>query len=252
MRLATTCLTLLFTLLALAACGKKGPVRPLEERRPQAVQNAVLLQRGAGFQLRWKMPRHNQDGAPLTDLQSVEIEHLFSDPGEFCAECPGPWPQLARINPQLPAPARQVGELYLLSDQGAGAGQTARYRLTPRNSQGDAGLPLTLTQVYRPPQPGPTGLAIQPHDRSLDLSWQPVAVPVGAKLLGYQVYRRRGTAPFSPLPTNLKPLAETRFADFGLENAQTYSYRVRALFDFAGQQLESLPTEELSATPSGG
>ncbi|WP_020677090.1 fibronectin type III domain-containing protein [Geopsychrobacter electrodiphilus] len=239
-------------LILLCACGKKGPVRPLQEKVPQAVEAAKILQRGESFQLQWKMPKHNQDGSSLNDLDEILVERIFSTEDEFCSECTTPWPLIARIHPQLPKPAQQVRNLYLLSDSGALKGQVGRYRLSARNKEGALGLALILKQSYRQPVSPPSDVRIIPHDQSLELNWKPTETLEGAVLVGYQIYRRSGTEPFAPLSTNLRPIKETRFADFGLTNGRTYYYRVRSLFKFGEERLESLPSIPVSATPAAG
>ncbi len=246
--LLPTCLTLLL----LAGCGNKGPIRPFQQKLPGAVKSAKLLQRGVGFQLQWKLPQRNQDGSALSDLDSVNVERLFSTESEFCAECRDPWPLIARVHPDLPAPAQSVGALFLLSDSGAILGQTARYRLQARNRLGDLGQSLILKQDFRQPVAAPTGLSITAYDRSIVLHWQPTAIPAGAGLVGYQIYRREGDKPFRPLALNLRPIEKVEFSDYGLQNSRTYYYRVRSLFNFAGQMLESLPSVEISARPTAG
>ena len=240
------------TLLLIAGCGNKGPVRPFQEKLPSAVQSARILQRGAEFQLLWKAPQRNQDGTPLSDLDTVNIARLFSSEGQFCAECTKPWPVIARIQTELSAPAQTAGDLYLFSDQGATKGQTARYRLQPQNRLGDVGPVLTLKQEYRSPIAAPTGLIAVPHDRSVDLNWQPASIPTGGTLVGYQIYRRENDKPFFPLAINLHPEKKMVFSDFGLNNSSTYHYRIRSLFDFKGQLVESLPSLEVSAQPTAG
>lgn len=251
MRIRSLFLTCL-TLLLLAGCGNKGPVRPYQEKLPETVRSAKLLQRGDGFQLQWKMPQRNQDGSPLSNLQAVHVERLFSFESEFCEECRDPWPLIARVHPDVPSPAQSVGAIYLLSDNGAVLEQTARYRLQARNLLGDMGQPLILKQVFREPVPAPTGLNIMSHDRSTELRWLPTTLPAGARFVGYQIYRREENTPFQPLALNLRPIKKNEFSDYNLQNSRTYYYRVRSLFDFAGETLESLPSVEISAQPSAG
>lgn len=243
-------LTLLGACLLLQACGNKGPLQPLTGKQPAAVASASLLQRGESFQLQWQLPQSNQDGTRLTDLAQVEVERLISAPSDFCPDCPDAWPRIARINPQLPAPALQVRDLYILSDQAGPVGSNVYYRLRPRNMQGLYGPPQALQQAIREPVAAPAGLNAVADDRRVELSWNPSAAPAGATLLGYQVYRRPAGQPFSPLPTNLSPLEKTGFSDFGLDNGRRYEYRVRSLFDFSGERLESLPGEPVTAVPA--
>ena len=238
-------------LLLLNGCGRKGPLQPLHEERPQPIQNARLLQRGDSFQLQWQLPKQNQAGA-RAEIDAVEVERLIASADAYCAECSDPWPRVARITPRSPAPARQVRQLFLLSDAGGASGLNVYYRLRVQNLQGYFGPALTLQQSARAPLPAPTNLSVASRDRSVELNWQAAEIPPGATLLGYQVYRRLADQPYSPLPTNLKPLQTTRFSDLGLENGLVYSYRVRSLFDFSGEQVESLPGTEVSATPNPG
>ncbi len=215
------------------------------------MESARILQRGADFQIQWQMPQNNQDGTPV-EIEFVQIERLHSTEAEFCSECPDPWPLLARVYPQLPAPAQRVNDRYLISDRGSSPELTARYRLKVRNKDGDYGTPLILKQNYRTPLEAPAEIQISAYDRSAELHWQPATVPAGASLIGYQVYRRSAKNSFSPVPTTLRPLKKPEFSDFGLENGRRYFYRVRSLFDFNGQLLESLPSNELSAIPAAG
>ena len=247
-----TCLTLLIAMLLLTACGKKGPVRPLEEKLPGTVTDVRLVQRGAGFLLQWKMPQQNLDGTPLDDLDRVYVERLVAEDADFCPECSAPWPLLARISPQLPRPARHINDQFLLSDGEFAPGARIHYRLRARNRQGDFGPVVELDQSIRPSFTGPADLLVSGSDRSADLRWQPAVLPGSARLLGYQIYRRVDDAPYSPLPTNLRPLEQTHFSDFGLENDRLYHYRVRSLFDFGGKLLESLPSREVSTIPKAG
>lgn len=250
-RSALLLLLLLIATLPVAGCGKKGPLQPRQQLRPGPVENARLIQRGTTFQLRWRLPQTTGAGTP-TEIDSVRVERLVSPPDAYCPECSDPWPIIARINPRLPDPARQIRDMFLLNNAVGQAGSTVYYRLSAHNLDGYTGPSLILQQSFREPPASLTGLEAVSADRSAELRWQPATPPSGATLLGYQVYRRLSGEDYSPLPTNIKPLSEPRFSDFGLENGRRYEYRVRSLFDFSGEQVESLPGEEISITPQAG
>jgi hypothetical protein len=76
-----------------------------------------------------------------------------------------------------------------------------------------------------PGVPGaPAGLAAEPDDTVVHLSWSPFA---GAA--GYFVYRDGGQDPLNPTP-----ITETAYDDIGLTNGRAYTYTV-AVADAAGQ-----------------
>jgi len=243
-------LLVLMVFLLLMGCGKRGPVRPLIEKLPQSVTAAELIQRGNGFLLSWKMPTENQDGTRLDDLDHVEIRRVFAPPAEFCSECPTPWPLIARISPQLPAPAKRIKQTYLLVDRGAETGQVAHYRLTVLNREGHASVPVDLQRIWRRPQAAPVLVKSVVGDRSVTLEWRPASVPEGASFVGYQLYRREAESEFSLLPMTIRPLEKPEFSDYGLRNGQTYVYRITRLSEVDGQRCESLPSAEIWVVPT--
>jgi len=217
---------------------------------PQSVTAAELTQRGNGFLLRWKMPTDNQDGTRLDDLDHVEIRRIFATPAEFCSECPTPWPLIARISPQLPAPAKRVKQTYLLVDGGAETGQVAHYRLTALNREGHASLPVDLQRVWRTPQAAPVLVESAVGDRSVTLEWRPSPGPEGATPVGYQLYRREAESEFSLLPMTIRPLEKPEFSDYGLLNGHAYVYRITSLSEIDGQRYESLPSADILVVPT--
>jgi hypothetical protein len=243
-------LVLMMFLVLLIGCGKRGPVRPLIEKLPRGVTGAELTQRGNGFLLSWKMPTENQDGTRLDDLDVVEIRRLFVAPAEFCSECPAPWPLIARISPQLPAPARRIKQTYLFIDQGAAVGQVAHYRLTALDREGRASAPVELHQAWRTPDAAPELVRAVAGDRSVSLEWKASLVPEGATLLGYQLYRREAETEYSLLPMTIRPLEKPEFSDFGLVNGKVYTYRMTRLIEVDGDMFESLPSADIRVIPT--
>jgi predicted small lipoprotein YifL len=239
-------------LLFLTACGKKGPVRPLQAQLPEAVRNVELRQRGAELLLGWQLPTRNQNETPLEAPPVVEIYRMRFDPADDCPECKDRSTLLHSINPELPHPARLSGDRYLLRDRQVAAGQGYQYRLVPRTASGQHGSPLQVRIVFAAAPAAPTGLRAKAHDRSATLSWHPLQAAAGQTLLGYRVYRRLEGSGQPAILLNRQPLAALRYDDLNLENGRLYSYRIRALLRHGEQRLESLPSAAVTALPQAG
>lgn len=238
--------TALLCLVLLAACGNKGPVRPLETVQPNPVQAPELRQQGDALLLGWQLPATEQDKAPLVDIYRSSY-----DPQDQCPECFDRSTLLASINPELPQPAQLSGKRYLLFDRQLQAGTGYQYKLIVRDRDGELSRPVILRQSFSEPVPAPQQLSGEPRDSSVLLQWQASPLAPGDQLLGYLLYRYSGTAPqFYPL--NAQPLTEPRYEDFSLKNGTRYHYRLRALVQRGKQQIESLASDELSVTPKAG
>ncbi len=242
----------LLALILLAACGKKGPVRPLETLRPGAPTALELHQQGETLLLGWQLPTQNMDGGGIKQPPLLDIYRLTFDPRDNCLECPDRSILWHSINPEFPDPAQRVGARYQLRDRQLQAGTGYQYKLVPRNAVGENGRAVILRQIFTTPLTAPGQFSAAAQDSSVKLSWQAVSLPPDALLLGYQVYRRQDAGGATPYPINPKPVQQTRFEDFGLQNGSRYHYRVRALIKRGEQQFEGLSTEELAVIPRTG
>lgn len=74
-------------LLALA-CGKKGDPQPPLPRGPNAVKDLAVEQEGDDAVLTFSFPDRLQTGAPLTDLQSIEVYRVLNPPPALTAPRP--------------------------------------------------------------------------------------------------------------------------------------------------------------------
>lgn len=241
----------LLCLIALAACGNKGPVRPLKIAAPDAIKAPELRQQGDALLLGWQLPSSNQDGSPLAKPPVVDIYRMTYDPTDDCPECFDRSTLLVSINPQLPAPAQQVGKRYLLHDRPLLAGTGYQYKLIARNQDDEQSQPVILRQAYNEPVAAPQQVIAIPRDRSVLLQWQTAPLAEGDSLLGYLVYRRLDSEE-SLYPLTKQPLPETQFEDFNLDNDTRYHYRVRVLIQRGRQKIEGLASPELSTTPKAG
>lgn len=240
---------LFLVLLILAACGKKGPVRPLEAHLPNAPGSVELVQSGDELLLSWKLPDRNQDGTPLAAPPTIDIYRMLFDPNDSCPECRDRSTLLYSIDPELPEPAQIDGDRYLLRERKVSAGQGYHYRLVPVDRNGQAGEPLVKRIAFLAPPAAPEGLRVTPHDRSTVLDWEPLQPAAGFELVGYHVYRRDTDAGQPLQRLTKRALAESSYNDYNLANGKSYDYQLRALLKKDDRLLESLPTAIVSATP---
>ncbi|WP_305041966.1 hypothetical protein [Geoalkalibacter sp.] len=240
-------------LLTLSACGKKGPVRPLSELSPAAPPAFSAVQAGENVLLSWELPRANQDGSPLEDLVGFRIFRLDFAPGDACPECREESAALvAELDlDYLPAASRQ-GERLFWFDTRAAQDSGYLYRLLPVNRKGRPGAPARAQLLVVAPPPAPAPPSASGHDRLVRLRWEPAVAPHGTRLLGYQLYRRTGEAPFPPAPLTAEPLPATDYEDFAVENGREYRYALRLLLEQDGRPVQSSRSTEVRVTPLAG
>lgn len=240
--------------LSLAACGKKGPVRPLSVASPVASPAFGAVQMGEGIVLTWRRPDLNQDSTPLSDLAGFRIERAHYSPDDPCPACREAEAVLiADLDlDYFPAGGMQDDQLFW-TDHRITPGLGYFYRITAVNRAGRAGLAAHLhLRTDIPPEP-PADIRAEGHDRLVRLSWSPVeGVSLEHEIIAYQVYRRTGNASFSPAPLSATMLRDPHFEDFSVENGKTYHYAVRTLVQKADMQISSMLSQQVSATPVTG
>jgi len=244
--------SLLLLILLLFACGKKGPVRPLEAKRPGPVTALELRQQGTALLIGWQLPVNNLDGSALEKPPTLEIYRMTFEPQNDCPECFDRSTLLFSIAADLPNPATKVGERYLLLDRQVQAGVGYQYKLIARSSTNETGPAVILRQAFTEPVSAPLQAEISPRDRSIRLQWQPTPLTENDSLLGYQIYRQASGEPRSTAPLNSEPWQDTVFEDFNLENGRSYSYWIRTLIERQQQTIEGIASSELSAIPQAG
>jgi len=74
--------------LLVIACGKKGDPQPPLPRGPNAVKDLAVEQEGDDAVLTFAFPDRLQTGAPLTDLQSIEVYRVVNPPPALTAPRP--------------------------------------------------------------------------------------------------------------------------------------------------------------------
>jgi hypothetical protein len=242
-------LMLLVTAASLAGCGKKGPVRPLNQPVPTAPEEFVLRQQGSQMLLTWTLPMHKEDGSPLTDLSGFRIYRGLYDAVDECPTCLEPRELWRVIDLEYPRDVQRVGDRFFLTDPDLTIGQGYQYRIIPFNRWGQDGLPALSRQALGEAPPAPVGVSAESRSGRLVVTWQPVtALPAGLEMVGYKVYRRRPGGAFPPAPRNLQPLSGFSFEDRDFEGGKTYLYAVRTVVRQGDRIIESALSELAAVT----
>lgn len=241
-----TIASLLLAALVLAGCGKKGQLIPPEALVPAPVTNLNVLQKGADFRITWLAPTKEQGGRPLRDLAGFSLlrRDLAKD-GNNCAACAESWKLLTAIDLDLPLKeTKKSGATFIYVDRGLPEGSTSQYRLLALSRSGGSSSPaVSPFKTVLPPIPAPKIKALQlPASISITFTFAP---PAGAKLLGFNIYRRQETVEPLLLPLNGAPIPAATWEDQQLQFGQTYRYSATALVETGGELVESLPSAEI-------
>lgn len=242
-------LLVMVCLILLAACGKKGPVRPLLKPLPAAPRQAEAQQVGSEIVLTMELPDKNQDGTPLTDLAAVRIYRRETADG-VCNACDEPNELWHEVDPEYPRDARLDGRRLTLRDSNLRPGFGYRYRIVAITRSGVTGASTSLSRVFEPIPEPLLGLTATGFDRMVRLTWPPDAqLPAGWTLVGYNIYRAIGDAPFSDTSINNGPVNETRYEDLGPVNGILYRYAVSYQVRHGESVVESAVSNVVSVTP---
>jgi predicted small lipoprotein YifL len=222
---------LLFIVLALSACGKKGPLIYPDMLLPAAPAGVSARQSGNSVKLSFVLPSKDLAGRNITGLSGTTIlkrdEPSSQQPS--CSSCTSDFSPFRRLNLDLlPPEIGRYGSLLVLLDGDVKAGRAYTYRisaLTNDNQDGAASVAGPV-DVVPPPLPPVLKVVSQPTEIQLEFAGLPSATGL---IAGYDVYRTLKGEPFPLMPLNREPLTGNRFADTGLERGTSYNYGVRMI-----------------------
>ena len=169
--------------LALAGCGKKGPIVAPERRLPAAASEMTATVEDRVIVVKWTDPRNRVDNTRLRDLAVVRLFRREEAPG---AE-PKPamrsgdrvvgYERIAEIAlDAAPPPRVQLGgrDVTFTDDKGLSFGRRYVYVTTAEDSSGRTSAPSPPVGVnfLAAPTP-PPGLSAQAGDTQARLRWEP-------------------------------------------------------------------------------
>jgi len=234
----------------LAACGKKGPVRPQLAALPAAPEEVLIAQQGDDFLVSWTIPARNEDGQEADDLLGFHVYRLIYNAADGCPTCRDPDELVAAIVLNHPDPAVRLGKRLFWRDEGVVPGTGHAYLVVPVTVGGHEGQGAGSFRAWQLPPPAPTALQAEAGNRQVRLTWTPPdQLPEGQQLVGYNIYRRPASGTFPPVALNTELLREPRLIDLAGEAGREAVYRVTTLVRSAGILLESAPSAEVS-TPA--
>nr|WP_320048829.1 hypothetical protein [uncultured Desulfuromonas sp.] len=243
-------LVVLMVLISVTACGKVGPVKPLQKALPSAVNHATLDQKGNALLLAWDIPTSNQDGSPLENLKGFDIYRSDYNLAKGCPECRPPKNLLRQIDLAYYQSTNRNSTRVYLWDSAVEEEVGYRYRIVPMTDDGHAGADLLIHRpCYSAPYP-PMDISGEALDKLVRLNWTPAQEGrQGVEVVGYNVYRRSGGNYFAAEPLNDNPVKETAYEDFQVSNDTLYTYAVRSVIRLDDQLVESPLSHPVNLQP---
>jgi predicted small lipoprotein YifL len=233
---------LLFVLLAIAACGKKGPLLYPDMLVPAAPSAVSAHQSGNSMKLSFVLPSKDLAGRNFAGITGVTIIKRDEPVGQnpSCSNCTTDFSPFRKLNLEPLSPNTQrYGNLLVLLDADVQAGRLYTYRVsavTKDHLEGALSVPVAAVMVTAP-LPPVLQVISQPTEIQLEFAGLP---PGEGVITGYNVYRALKGEAFPFQPQNREPLAGNRFVDTGLERGTTYSYGVRTVVQLpSGGRVES-------------
>jgi predicted small lipoprotein YifL len=233
---------LLFAVLLLTACGKKGPLVYPDMLVPAAPSNLSAQQSGNSIKLSFVIPSKNLAGQTIAGLSDITILKRDDPTGQSpgCSSCLSDFSLFRKLNLDLlPTGVQRYGNLLVLLDGDVQSGRTYIYRVsavTRDYQEGALSAPVSADMVATPLPPSLQVIS-QPTEIHLEFSGLP---PGEGIIIGYNVYRTLKGNDFPLLPLNREPLPGNRFVDVGLERGTSYIYGVRTVLRLpSGSKVES-------------
>jgi predicted small lipoprotein YifL len=234
----------LLLLLALAGCGKKGPLVAPEALRYPPVADLSARQQGDVALISWSSPYGARDDIGAFRIYRREV----LPPDQDCEECTGAYALVRTLDLEMPNGVVRDGKRFIMTDAEVLPGKTYQYRLHAMLIDGSVAAVSNPSRLAVGALPLPPGLTAEASPVSVMLSWEPIPTAAGGTPPRYQLYRRQGDAPWTLTPLTAKPLEATRYEDFPPLQGATWHYVVRALVTIDGAVAETAASDVATMT----
>lgn len=248
-------------LLALAACGRKGPPVAPEMRAPQRVLDLDAVVRDTAIELSWTPPLRRADRTPIRDLSLTTRIFRVEDSGAgepktaiLARGVIAGYTEIVSLRGDDPSPAVARGSQLVFTDrQALEFRRRYTYVVVVGDSEGRIGAPSARASVtYVPAGEPPADLVAESGDREARLTWLPPPRLIDGSaptvLFTYEVLRAP-SADAELKPVTPVPIGELVLTDRGLDNDHTYYYAVRAVQVASNSVVYSAATPRVAVTP---
>lgn len=233
-------LILLPLILLLVACGKRGPLVAPEALVPAPVKDLQVEQKGNRFQVCWSGPGKQEWGGSLDNLAGFQVfRREVLPPDEDCETCPSAYRQVKAVDPEYLQDVLRLGPLFCFFDTELVEGKTYQYKVISFDAEGAASKDSNRVRRKKTVPPAPPLLSAVPAPRGVTLQWKLDALPAGARLEGFTVFRKQGGEVMPLLPIAAVAADATLFEDPHMEHGVSYVYAIRTVAGIDGEKVES-------------
>jgi predicted small lipoprotein YifL len=233
--------------LFLGACGKKGPLIPPDALVPAPVTNLRTAQTGSEFRVCWSSPGREESGKALrTAPDFLLFKRAVLPPDQDCEECQNSYRLIRIVDPEYLQEIRRINNTFCYFDKDLVQGKTYQYKVVSRVDDRLESKDSNKARRKFLAPPAGTTLKGTPSPTGILLEWTTVGSSDGARIEGYNIYRRKegGAPPLSPL--NPKPVTGNRYEDLTAVRGDRYVYAVRTVATVDGETVESGLSNEVT------
>ncbi len=231
---------LILVFFFLAACGVKAPVKPPLPHLPKAPGGLAMHQAGPYFLVSWTIPKTNEDGSPLQDLQGFDVYKTRYELASDCPECNESNEVFRHLDLEYLQQASRDGNTLFFRDFDLKPDVGYRYKVTPFNRTGRQGESAAAQKAFLVSPPPPENFRARNEKGSITLDWSPSpAEKPKPNFLGYNIYRQVAGTPAPRKPINEDYWADNVFTDGTVENGKTYTYTLRSVWRLDDLIIES-------------